>query len=215
MTSTTQHLYGITGLWRQSYNIPAICVDENSIGILRIAVEILRGIRMKSYERDGVSNHQPQNCLLNRLFRHRSQKKSKLRVIGLCAGNSPVTSEFAAQMASNAENISIWWRHYGFAIWSARYQSGHQPPLRGPQTTMQTCKNIKTKILIFENSGINNYSEISINALPLLPFVFLWHRLIGCANHMMLTCGVLHGWVPLNWFIIFLDLRSFRCHGIL
>ena len=37
---------------------------------------------------------------------------SKLRVTGLCAGNSPVTGEFPAQMASNAENVSIWWRHH-------------------------------------------------------------------------------------------------------
>ena len=36
---------------------------------------------------------------------------SKLRVTGLCAGNSPVTGEFPVQMASNAEKISIWWRH--------------------------------------------------------------------------------------------------------
>ena len=27
-------------------------------------------------------------------------------------GNSPVTGEFPAQMASNAENVSIWWRHH-------------------------------------------------------------------------------------------------------
>ena len=58
--------------------------------------------------RDGVSNHQPHDCLLNRLFRRRSKKTSKLRVSGLCAGNSPVTGEFPAQMASNAENVSIW-----------------------------------------------------------------------------------------------------------
>ena len=43
---------------------------------------------------DGISNHQPHHCLLNRLFRRRSQKVSKLRVTGLCAGNSPVTGEF-------------------------------------------------------------------------------------------------------------------------
>ena len=61
---------------------------------------------------DGVSNHQPHNCLLNRLFRRRSKKTSKLRVSGLCAGNSPVTSDFPAQRASNAENISSWCRHY-------------------------------------------------------------------------------------------------------
>ena len=35
-----------------------------------------------------------------------------LRVTGLCAGNSPVTGEFPAHMASNAENVSIWWRHH-------------------------------------------------------------------------------------------------------
>ena len=27
------------------------------------------------------------------------------------AGNSPLTGEFPAQMANNAENVPIWWRH--------------------------------------------------------------------------------------------------------
>ena len=62
--------------------------------------------------RDRVLNHQLHHCLLNRLFRCRSKKTSKLRVTGLCAGNSPVTGEFPAHMASNAENVSIWWRHH-------------------------------------------------------------------------------------------------------
>ena len=62
--------------------------------------------------RDCVSNHQPHDCLLNRLFRRRSKQTSKPRVTGLCAGNSPGTGEFPAQMASNAENVSIWWRHH-------------------------------------------------------------------------------------------------------
>ena len=38
---------------------------------------------------DGVSNHQLHGCLLNRLFRRRSKKTSKLCVTGLCVGNSP------------------------------------------------------------------------------------------------------------------------------
>ena len=62
--------------------------------------------------RNGVSNHQPHDCLINRLFRRRSQKTSKFRVTGLCVGNSPVTGEFSTQMASNAENVSISWRHH-------------------------------------------------------------------------------------------------------
>ena len=36
----------------------------------------------------------------------------KLRVTGLCVENSPVTGEFPAQKASNAENASIWWHHH-------------------------------------------------------------------------------------------------------
>ena len=39
-----------------------------------------------------VSNHQPHDCLLNRLFTRRSKKTSKLRVTGLCERNSPVNS---------------------------------------------------------------------------------------------------------------------------
>ena len=58
---------------------------------------------------DGVSSHQPHGCLPNRLFGRRSKKTSKLRFNGLCAGNSG-TGEFPAQMASNVENVSIWWR---------------------------------------------------------------------------------------------------------
>ena len=48
---------------------------------------------------NGVSNHRPCDC-------------SKLSITGLCAGNSPSTGEFPAQRASNAENVSIWWRHH-------------------------------------------------------------------------------------------------------
>ena len=63
-------------------------------------------------ERDGVSRHQPHDYLLNCSLRRRSKKTSKLCVTGLCVVNSPVTAEFPAQKASNAENVSIWWRHH-------------------------------------------------------------------------------------------------------
>ena len=41
----------------------------------------------------------------------RSKKTAKLRVTGLCAGNSPVTGEFPAEKARNARDVSIWWCH--------------------------------------------------------------------------------------------------------
>ena len=59
--------------------------------------------------RDGVSNHRHNDCLLSRLFRRRPKKTAKLRVTGLCAGNSPVTGEVPSQMASNEEKFFIWW----------------------------------------------------------------------------------------------------------
>ena len=40
------------------------------------------------------------------------KETSKLRVTGLCVGNSPVTGEFPAQKASDVEDFSIWWRHH-------------------------------------------------------------------------------------------------------
>ena len=69
-------------------------------------------LRWRRNGHNGVSNHQPHHCLLNLLFGCRSKKTSKLSVTGLCAGNSPGTGEFPAQMVSNAENVSIWWRHH-------------------------------------------------------------------------------------------------------
>ena len=69
-------------------------------------------LRWRHNGSDSVSNHQPHDCLLNRLCRRRSKKTSKLFVTDLCAVNSPGTGEFTAQIASNAENVSIWWRHH-------------------------------------------------------------------------------------------------------
>ena len=78
--------------------------------MLRYCIDSLRpALRWRHNGHDGVSNH---HFLLNHLFGRRSKKTSKLRVTGLCARNSPRTGEFPAQMASNAENVSISWRHH-------------------------------------------------------------------------------------------------------
>ena len=46
------------------------------------------------------------------VVRLRSKKTPKLCVAGIVRGIPPVTGEFPVQMASNAENVSIWWRHH-------------------------------------------------------------------------------------------------------
>ena len=97
-------------------------------------------LQWRHNRRDDVSNHHPHDCLLNRSFRRKSRKTSKLRVIGLCAGSSPLTGEFPAQMASNAEtfpfddvimiqlNVFLIWQfdfryhHYGRFLLCCQYK---------------------------------------------------------------------------------------------
>ena len=58
--------------------------------ILKAYVDAWLSLRWRHNGRDGVSNNQPHDCLLSRLFRRRSKKTPKLRVTGLCA--EPVNS---------------------------------------------------------------------------------------------------------------------------
>ena len=71
-------------------------------------------LQWRNNERDGVPYHQPHHCLLNRLFRRRSKKTSKLRVTGLCAGNSPVTSEFPVEWSVTRKMFPFKWRHHAY-----------------------------------------------------------------------------------------------------
>ena len=87
---------------------------KNHIYILHLWKVVICTLLLRHNGCGSISNHQPHDCLLNHFSRRRSKKTSKLRVTGLCAGNSPVTGEFPAQMASNAENASIWWRHHDY-----------------------------------------------------------------------------------------------------
>ena len=53
-----------------------------------------------------VSSHQPHDCCLhNRLYR-----QIKENIKARC--HWPVIGEFPSQIASNAENVSTWWRHH-------------------------------------------------------------------------------------------------------
>ena len=103
----------ITYLYIHSYTYAFYYYDYVD---LLVIVQYLWKISLKwrHNERDGVSNHQPHDCLLSRLFRRRSKETSKLLVTGLCEGNSLV--KFLAQRVSNAENVSIWWRHHDRGI---------------------------------------------------------------------------------------------------
>ena len=68
-------------------------------------------LQWRHNEHDDVSNHQRLSCLLNRLLRRRSKKHQSSASLAFVS--PPVTGEFPAQRASDAEKVSIWWRHHG------------------------------------------------------------------------------------------------------
>ena len=98
------HLVKSDGLVQERHNSSALAME--------LRLSRTNPLHWRHNECDGVLNHQLHNCLLNRLFRRRSKKVSMLCVTGLCEENSPVTGEFPAQRASDAENVSIWWCHH-------------------------------------------------------------------------------------------------------
>ena len=97
------------------FNLRQLCSISNSLHweyVLKIISKDFTSLQWRHNEQVGVSNRQRLDCLSNRLFRPRSKKTSKFRVTGLYEGNSPVSGKFPPQRASNAENVSIWWRHH-------------------------------------------------------------------------------------------------------
>ena len=121
------------------------------------------------------------------LFRRSSKKTSKLRVTGLCEGNSPVTGDFPAQMASNTENVSIFimlalepsnnvlyhWRNESFLY---DYTSIH------PQTLRQ-CFNplgpVVVVILFPEEIYTSGYCQNPLWSMATIVFLWWWPENAG------------------------------------
>ena len=153
---------------------------------------------------DGVSNHQPYDCLLDCLFRRRSKKTSKVCVTGLSEGISPVTREFPAQRTSNAENVSIWWRHHIRPLYLRTGGTEHPYP-----TTPYNCSSVKfpemqrgklqvsskhketqaMSIYIYIYLGDLNYIKLPyIGSWPVSADIFGWTYLYLYLNRCICIC---------------------------
>ena len=109
----------------------------------------LKSLQWRHDGRESVSNHQPHDCLLNRLFRYRSKKTSKFSITGLCAGNSPA---------------SIWWRHHGDlgcenVVWP------HQD-ITEPMSTVKELVKLKSIIIIFIQGNVVHLNMLSPKFQP-------------------------------------------------
>ena len=129
-------------------------------------------------ELDGVSNHQPHDYLLNRLFRQRLNKASRLRITGPCVGNSPVTGEFPAQRASNAQNVSIWWRHHDYYDSPPTGDNGtaRMSPYAGVCGHLSTWRRVPT--------WANTLWRQSSGSYFCIPDILALHRHLSAPKHM-------------------------------
>ena len=96
--------------WSVEWNYLSIPKLQRCNRLCTLCYCALLSLHWRHNDQDGVSNHQPHRCLLNRLFRRRENIKAP-RHWPLC-GEFTGTGEFPTQRASYAENVSIWWRHH-------------------------------------------------------------------------------------------------------
>ena len=76
---------------------------------LEILLRYPHSFHWRHNDRGGVSDHQPCDCLLSCSFRRRSKKTLKLRVTGLCAGNSPHKGPVTRKMFPFDDVIMRYW----------------------------------------------------------------------------------------------------------
>ena len=115
-----------------------------------------------------VSNYQPHDFLLNRWFRRRSKKTSKLRVTGFCVGNSPGTGGFPAQKVSKAENISIRWRHHACNFIVEAKESTFRPTHRHVRTPGE-----ETLWLVWDLKTLSSWDNKNLTNLLIIHLVYL------------------------------------------
>ena len=76
--------------------LPTVSLQSPGVWQMPVARDVCKktlSLWWRHNRHGSVSNHQPHDCLLNRLFRRRSKKTSKLRVTGLCGiHRGPVNS---------------------------------------------------------------------------------------------------------------------------
>ena len=120
-----------------------------------------------------MSHHRPYDCLSNGLFRRRSKQTAKLCVTGLCEGNSPVTSEFPAQLGY-CEGFHRQFRKWIIVCWPLSITWPNTDPLSAVQLWTNFSevgiKTAKLSTTLFVRCLLANVRQF---VLPFIIFVFL------------------------------------------
>ena len=130
----------------------------------------MTSLHWRHNDHDSVSNHQPHDCFLNRSFRRRSKKTPKLCVTGLCG-----PGEFPAQRTSNAENVSIWWRHH-----AAIYRKSAFHHIHNNYSKCKYSSILKLTYLWSKTTAVNFWGQ---KLRPLTALSDIQIRVIGIGNY--------------------------------
>ena len=139
-------------------------------------------------EHDGVSNHWRLRFFYLTFYSGRDQRIYQSSVsLCLCEGNSPVTSDFPTQKASNVENASIWWCHHVHkSIWTCSGKFGYKP--------IYSCPLADIKVV--------NVSAFRHFFMTLLHNVFILNAKCFCSHTM-------YGLLYVYCFAHFYDIMSY------
>ena len=104
---------------------------------------VVRTLHWRDNECDGVSNHKSNDCLLNRIFRRRSKKTSKLRITGRWPVNSPHKGPVTRKMFPFDDVIMI------IAVWAVIWSTRWMRRKHDAQATSHT-----TELSIFAPNSV-------------------------------------------------------------
>ena len=135
---------------------------------------------------------------------HKSKKTSKLRVIGFCVGKFPVLK------ASNAKNVSTWWRHHTREYHSVLYCSRTHSCSLGksfPSSTIHSiCQCLECGALILTWHAVYPVSTHNCYALWRHPMEVFSALLALCAGNSPVI-DEFPSQKPVTWdFDVFFDL---------
>ena len=146
--------------------------------------------------RDGVSNHQTHDCILNRLFMSRAKKASKLRVTGLWGGeftgdrwiprtNGQCRGKCFHLMTSSCKAMLLYnqWKRYKQSHWQSS-----MPWVQYGQCLIQSCLSALAWIRFRAGSmSIHKNSFNSTIGIASKSVLCMWklttHTLFGCCKH--------------------------------
>ena len=130
---TFHHSFCLHSATHRCHNYDVLNNVQNRWLAMSVDTQVIHiSLLWRHNDHNGLSNHQPHSCLLNRLFRRRSKTTSKFHVTGLVWGihrPGPVNSLHKGQVTwkmfpfDDVENVSIWWRGKCFHLMTLSCQN--------------------------------------------------------------------------------------------